>query len=142
MKSAIIILALFSHLPIAEATEITCPSKVDLTGLYTNPPAGWHAYKRQGSSKQQSKGKLGLFKSVAPHDGSPVEGLGDLIPDNDDSGKKQGFWIWSLRGITSKYAGCEYSGTNVILIKKIEGENISSCRVPAIGEKQNQLSCY
>ena len=141
MKRFILVLALLQYIPITLAIEIKCPDKVNSVEFYANPPAGWITYKRQGLAVQQKSETPGIFRSVSPHDGSPFEVLGDLIPDNDGSREKQGFWLWNLKGLTSVYAGCEYTGTNVILIKKIEGEIISSCRVAVTGKKRNQLSC-
>lgn len=141
MKNYLLSFAVLLTFSMAHAIEFQCPSKVDVAGVALSPPAGWIAYKGLNPPYKQKGETLGAFRKIIVSDGSPSQGLGDLIPDNEDSGQKQGFWVWTVKQLPSVYVGCEYAGSDIQLIKKIEGTNITSCTVRVLGNKNNILSC-
>lgn len=124
----------------ARGEVIQCPAKVNLEVIAATPPPGWLAYK--GNDSFRRKGEMpGAFRRLSLRDGSPLDVLGDLILDNEDTGQKQGYWLWTVKELPEVYIGCEYVGSNILLVKKLESGKIDSCRTTVAGNKRLLLTC-
>ena len=122
--------------------SFSCPAKINLQTVSTNPPKGWTVYaKDKAKFKTSATHASGTFHAVSPHDGNPDEILGWLIPDNDNKGESEGFWFWSISNIGNIYIGCDYFGTNVWLIKKTENNTLRACRTNVSGKGRYLLTC-
>ncbi len=128
--------------PQAQATEVRCPSQIDVAKVVANPPSGWNTYKSARTPILKNGEVSGGFRNVEVHDGNSADVLGDLIPDNDETGYRDGYFEWSLGGLDNVYAACKYGGTNIWLVTRIERHAHSICRVSLFQRKPLPvLSC-
>lgn len=131
---AITVLILVSSLP-TWAIEYICPAKVSSLDISAITSRGWTVF-----GQSEVSDVTHLFVGVRPRDGD----IGDfftLIPDNDESGFKDGFWVWNVKGsqtTTSKlFVVCEYGDYGVALYQQITSV-VKQCKSKLVNKRNSR----
>lgn len=113
----------------AYAVEYICPAQIQRSGSVVKSPPKWMVLGKS-SATTTSTGDIVGFSSVSPRDGE-LDELGSLIPDNDETGFEDGFWLWRVRGLQSPssklFVVCEYKNSKIILVQQIFSR-VNECR--------------
>ena len=111
----------YSGVSYSAESRFDCPPQIQTTqSLKGKAPDGWTSIRETRYPQ--------WLKSIAIFDGPPNEHA-DLVPDNEvNQDPEKTVWTFNKKKDRSLYLACEYSGTEMLLVKELS-RHITQCRM-------------